>query len=376
MCTAALLVAIVSPVAAEPLLPDLIAWARETPSQFTCHMYCGFLDSQFVPGKVVYRFVGALPNIGAGPLIVREVTDGNSTQTVYQRFLDSATPGDNNIFTEQVIGVFPDADPTPPRHLWLPGIAQYKLREVTAEGGVGSILSMNDKTSMAVVDSAAYNKNLPGAPASAFYTSVSAPILGISIGYADVYGLGFQGQWADATGLPSGTYWLEVTVNPYGGTPEGRVVESDYSNNSTRILVDILPGDYNDDGEVDAADYTVWRNSLGQSVAVQTTGADGDGDGAVDSGDYQVWKAHFGEAIPMAAAGSVTLVPEPTALVPLAIALAALLPPHVGRVTRRPCRHGAGGPRTERSYCVPGRTTIGSTMPPRRVSDAVVSSPG
>ena len=50
---------------------------------------------------------------------------------------------------------------------------------------------------------------------------------------------------------------LEVTVNPYGDTPEGRIIESDYSNNSTRILVDLLPGDFNNDGVVNAADYTV-----------------------------------------------------------------------------------------------------------------------
>ena len=28
----------------------------------------------------------------------------------------------------------------------------------------------------------------------------------------------------------------------------------------------ILPGDYNADGHVDAADYTIWRDTLGQSV--------------------------------------------------------------------------------------------------------------
>ena len=40
----------------------------------------------------------------------------------------------------------------------------------------------------------------------------------------------------------------------------------------------MLPGDYNHNGVVDAADYIVWRNSLGQSIAAGT-GADGNGDG-------------------------------------------------------------------------------------------------
>lgn len=52
-----------------------------------------------------------------------------------------------------------------------------------------------------------------------------------------------------------------------------------------------LSGDYNLDGAVDVADYTVWRNSLGSATDFR---ADGNGDGAVDSADHSVWKANFG----------------------------------------------------------------------------------
>ena len=58
-----------------------------------------------------------------------------------------------------------------------------------------------------------------------------------------------------------------------------------------RTLLAVLAGDYNVDGAVDAADYTVWRNLLGTTNAV----ADGDGSGMVDGPDYQVWKDHYGE---------------------------------------------------------------------------------
>ncbi|WP_425397049.1 matrixin family metalloprotease [Aeoliella sp.] len=60
-----------------------------------------------------------------------------------------------------------------------------------------------------------------------------------------------------------------------------------------------LPGDYNQDGTVNLADYTVWRNNLGASVAAYE-GADGDGDGLVNVGDQQVWKDHFGQSLPAA----------------------------------------------------------------------------
>ena len=71
-----------------------------------------------------------------------------------------------------------------------------------------------------------------------------------------------------------------------------------------------LSGDFNRDGVVDAADYTVWRNVLGQQVD-RWVGADGDGNGVIDADDYQVWKQHYGEQ----AAGSAGLTistPEPS----------------------------------------------------------------
>jgi hypothetical protein len=54
-----------------------------------------------------------------------------------------------------------------------------------------------------------------------------------------------------------------------------------------------LPGDFNDDGRVDAADYTVWRDSLHQQGT--SLPADGNGDEIVDAADYELWRQHFGE---------------------------------------------------------------------------------
>lgn len=53
-----------------------------------------------------------------------------------------------------------------------------------------------------------------------------------------------------------------------------------------------LIGDYNRDGAVNAADYTIWRDSNGDSVPPYTAG-DGDGDGSVDPSDYDVWSANY-----------------------------------------------------------------------------------
>jgi hypothetical protein len=79
-------------------------------------------------------------------------------------------------------------------------------------------------------------------------------------------------------------------------------------------------GDYNRDGVVDAADYTVWRDSLGQFVT-NWNGADGNGNGIVDAEDYHEWKLGFG------AGGSMgeSAVPEPsTALLAVLLLLIAM----------------------------------------------------
>src|SRR3990172_6656377 len=70
---------------AAPLLPDLIAWANQPKN----YMYGGSLSTTLIKNKVVYRFVGALPNVGAGRLEVREFTHPDATQDVYQRIYDS-----------------------------------------------------------------------------------------------------------------------------------------------------------------------------------------------------------------------------------------------------------------------------------------------
>jgi len=71
---------------------------------------------------------------------------------------------------------------------------------------------------------------------------------------------------------------------------------------------DMLDGDYNGDGSVGAADYSVWRNSVGQTG--DGLAADGNRDGAVDAADYDFWKSKFGMASGSGAARIAT-VPEP-----------------------------------------------------------------
>jgi pectate lyase len=80
----------------------------------------------------------------------------------------------------------------------------------------------------------------------------------------------------------------------------------------------ILAGDYNNDGKVDAADYTVWRDALHSGAALQNETASL---GIVDADDYDAWKANFGVMAELGG-GAVGAVPEPGSLVLAAVALA------------------------------------------------------
>jgi len=68
-----------------------------------------------------------------------------------------------------------------------------------------------------------------------------------------------------------------------------------------------LAGDYNGNGAVDAADYTVWRDGLGEFYELD---------------DYDVWSENFGATL-TDGAGSVA-VPEPASCWMLLVALAAM----------------------------------------------------
>lgn len=102
-------------------------------------------------------------------------------------------------------------------------------------------------------------------------------------------------------------------------------LDSGLTDEELDALFDVLLGDYNGDGLVDAADYTVWRDQSGQSGP--GLAADGDGDGDVDDDDRLVWQNAYGSSD---AASASTAVPEPTTLV----ALSALMFASLGRSRR------------------------------------------
>jgi arabinogalactan endo-1,4-beta-galactosidase len=122
-------------------------------------------------------------------------------------------------------------------------------------------------------------------------------------------------------GLGTGVFWWYAEARPTSGLSvwqNGRYGLFDQNGNLLpaadvyAALNPELPGDYNGDGFVDASDYTTWRDTLGQSVAMGS-GADGNEDGTIGPEDYDVWVTNFGSSgagSGVAAVGAA--VPEPS----------------------------------------------------------------
>ncbi len=94
---------------------------------------------------------------------------------------------------------------------------------------------------------------------------------------------------------------LDLLIRPQGGQTE-TFITTDFT--VTRAAAPAgVTGDYNDDGTVDAADYTVWQDNGGDQV------------------DYLLWKTNF-EAL-ATGSESTAAVPEPTTLLLALLALVA-----------------------------------------------------
>lgn len=99
-----------------------------------------------------------------------------------------------------------------------------------------------------------------------------------------------------ATFTQPGVYDFVVTiVNPAAGLST--------SSTSTVTVGQVLPGDYNQNGEVEAGDYIVWRMTKGQAVTPYA-GADASGNGIIDQTDYNYWRENFGMILPESGAAS------------------------------------------------------------------------
>jgi hypothetical protein len=202
------------PVAAtSALLPDLRAMPAHQ------------LSITNSPGQKYLRLSATSWNGGAGNLhLVGGATDPvTGTKEVYQRVFN-----DDGSYQDYLAGEF----------VWHPlhshthfgDYAAYILDPVTP--AIADRIA--NKTTFCIIDTTAVDLTLPGAPQSPQYLFCNAVYQGLSVGWGDTYTSDLAGQEVNITGLPDGDYYLTIDVDP-----DGRILESNDSNNASTIVVRI-----------------------------------------------------------------------------------------------------------------------------------------
>lgn len=121
-------------------------------------------------------------------------------------------------------------------------------------------------------------------------------------------------SWA---GLAAGSsaYTIYFALNGNWGTSPATVF---FDNLRLVNLTAPLTGDFNQDGQVDSADYMIWRRTLGSTTNLA---ADANINGVIDSGDYSLWRENFGKTLSGGGGASVGVaIPEPTCCIMTLIA--------------------------------------------------------
>jgi T5SS/PEP-CTERM-associated repeat protein len=124
-----------------------------------------------------------------------------------------------------------------------------------------------------------------------------------------------------AAGGIDGTFDTEL-LPALGG---GLSFDLQYNPTTVSLAVVGIPGDYNYDGTVDAADYVVWRKTVGASG--NGLPADGNNSGAVDPTDYNIWTNNHNQQSPGTGgnADGSGAIPEPSAHILACAAMLAVL---------------------------------------------------
>jgi hypothetical protein len=111
-------------------------------------------------------------------------------------------------------------------HYHFDDFAHYRLVDST-----GQTVGTGLKVGFCLAD---YHRWDPSANPNRRYYYEECKPQGIQAGWSDVYVSSLDGQWVDISGVPAGTYTLELTVDP-----ENLIAETDETNNVLRVQVTI-----------------------------------------------------------------------------------------------------------------------------------------
>ena len=187
------------------------------------------------------------------------------------------------------------------RYVWNPVHAPVNITFVQSQTFGGSQFPASKFDHAFVSESGptyALGQQINGKQISEFKLDANGNVVGSPTTFVQYVGTG-RATVAGLVAGPDGLYFTELYKDQNVVTP----IDA-----GARVFrVRFAPagnGDFNGDGNVDGADYTVWRKTLGTTGLVAYAGADGDGDGNIDQDDYEVWRTHFGKTLLASGAGS------------------------------------------------------------------------
>jgi hypothetical protein len=99
-----------------------------------------------------------------------------------------------------------------------------------------------------------------------------------------------------------------------GESVELELVANVRANSTFYVALAGVPGDFDEDGDVDRADLGLWRAGFGTSSAATPREGDADRDGDADGQDFLIWQRNLGTAPPVGSESAVGAIPEPASI--------------------------------------------------------------
>lgn len=195
------------------------------------------VDTSTVPGKKVLRFDATIKNVGAGPFeLLGNRTSTSSPWTVTQRIYNSTTPTGTptEVSTPATLIFGGDGH----NHWHVNNLQSYELDRLDNGVKVGT----GAKSGFCFYDNEGTVAHQPP-----YYTSSNAcaggqqsalqALMGLSVGWGDLYSHTLPDQYIDITRLAPGKYRLKAIADP-----SQWFTESNTSNNETWVDIQINKG--------------------------------------------------------------------------------------------------------------------------------------